>query len=97
VRQAFSEAVVEEGSDVKEGQVLFRDRFQCHWKPLLAARKRKMSKAEAALKESKARVARFGELVSSQRRRKQVYDEAVATLGQNEADFTGGKGGGANR
>jgi membrane fusion protein (multidrug efflux system) len=46
-----------------------------------------MAKTEAALKESKARAARYEELVKINAVSKQVYDEAVATLGQNEADL----------
>ncbi len=76
--------------DVKEGQVL----FQIDPMPLeasLSSSKAQMAKAEAALKESKARVARFGELVKVNAVSKQVYDEAVATLGQNEADLLAAK------
>ncbi len=75
----------EEGSDVKEGQVL----FQIDPLPLeatLNSAKAALAKAEAALRESKAKVARYEELVKINAVSKQVYDEAVATLGQNEAD-----------
>src|SRR5258708_6737495 len=80
----------EEGSDVKEGQVL----FQIDPLPLeaiLNSAKATLAKAEAALKESKARVARYEELVKINAVSKQVYDEAVATLGQNEADLLAAK------
>ncbi len=76
----------EEGSNVKEGQVL----FQIDPIPLeasLNSAKASMAKAEAALKESKAKAARYEELVKINAVSKQVYDEAVATLGANEADL----------
>jgi membrane fusion protein (multidrug efflux system) len=75
----------EEGSNVKEGQVL----FEIDPLPLQASlnsAKASLAKAEASLKESKAKVARYEELVKINAISKQVYDEAVATLGQNEAD-----------
>jgi len=75
-----------EGSNVKEGQVL----FQIDPVPLeasLNSAKASMAKAEAALKESKAKAARYEELVKINAISKQVYDEAVATLGENEADL----------
>src|SRR6266404_9316352 len=80
----------EEGSDVKEGQVL----FQIDPMPLeasLSSSKAALAKAEAALKESKAKAARYEELVKINAVSKQVYDEAVATLGQNEADLLAAK------
>jgi membrane fusion protein (multidrug efflux system) len=76
----------EEGSNVKEGQVL----FEIDPIPLQASlnsAKAATAKAEAALKESKAKAARYEELVKINAISKQVYDEAVATLGQNEADL----------
>src|SRR6266487_6328491 len=68
----------EEGSNVKEGQVL----FQIDPIPLeasLNSAKASMAKAEAALKESKAKAARYEELVKINAVSKQAYDEAVAT------------------
>jgi membrane fusion protein, multidrug efflux system len=76
----------EEGSNVKEGQVL----FQIDPVPLQAAlnsAKATKAKAEAVLKESKANAARYETLVKINAISKQVYDQAVATLGQNEADL----------
>src|SRR6185503_3769117 len=75
----------EEGSNVKEGQVL----FEIDPLPLQAtlnSAKASLAKAEAALKESKAKVRRYEELVKINAVSQQVYDEAAATLGQNEAD-----------
>src|SRR6478752_1613760 len=80
----------EEGSNVKEGQVL----FEIDPLPLQASlnsAKASLAKSEAALKESKAKVARYEELVKINAVSKQVYDEAVATLGQNEADLQSSK------
>ena len=85
----------EEGSNVKEGQVL----FEIDPAPLQASlnsAKASMAKTEAALKESKATVNRYEELVKINAISKQVYDEAVATLGQNEADLLASKSRGAN-
>jgi membrane fusion protein, multidrug efflux system len=76
----------EEGSNVKEGQVL----FEIDPAPLQAAlnsAKASMAKAEAGLNESKANVERYKELVPINAISKQVYDQAVAALGQNEAEL----------
>jgi len=76
----------EEGSNVKEGQKL----FQIDPIPLqtaLNSAKAAVAKAEAAMKESKARVGRYQELVKINAISQQVYDEAMATLAQNEADL----------
>jgi len=76
----------EEGSNVKEGQVL----FEIDPVPLQAAlnsAKAAQAKAEAVLKESTANAARYEELVKINAISKQVYDQSVATLGQNEADL----------
>lgn len=76
----------EEGSNVKEGQVLFKiDPL-----PLQAAlnsAKASMARTEASLKEARARVERYEELVKINAVSKQVYDEAIATLGQYEAEL----------
>src|SRR5438477_8582992 len=50
-----------------------------------------MAKEEAALKESKATVDRYKELVPINAISKQVYDQAVATFGQNEAELLAAK------
>jgi membrane fusion protein (multidrug efflux system) len=74
-----------EGSNVKEGQVL----FEIDPAPLeanLNSAKASLAKAQAALNESKANVARYKELVPINAISKQVYDQAVAALGQNEAE-----------
>ena len=80
----------EEGSNVKEGQIL----FVIDPAPLQASlnsAKASLAKAEAALKESQANVNRYQELVKIDAISKQVYDQAVATLGQNEAEAVAGQ------
>jgi membrane fusion protein, multidrug efflux system len=79
-----------EGANVKEGDVL----FEIDPAPLQAAlnsARAAVIKTEAALKESQARVNRYKELVGINAVSKQVYDEAVATLGQNEAELQANK------
>ncbi len=76
----------QEGSNVKEGQVL----FAIDPAPLqasLSSAKAAMAKAEAMLKESKANVDRYKELVGINAISKQVFDQSVATFGQNEAEL----------
>ena len=76
----------EEGSNVREGQVL----FEIDPAPLQASlnsAKASMAKTEAALQESKATVDRYRELVPINAISKQVYDQAVAMFGQNEAEL----------
>ncbi len=80
----------EEGSNVKEGQLL----FEIDPAPLQAElnnAKASMAKAEAALNESKATVDRYKELVPINAISKQVYDQAVAAAGQNEAGLQAAK------
>jgi len=80
----------EEGSNVKEGQVL----FEIDPVPLQASlnsAKASMAKTDAALKESKATVDRYKELVPINAISKQVYDQAVAAFGQNEAELLAAK------
>src|SRR5437868_3807085 len=76
----------EEGSNVKEGQAL----FEIDPAPLqanLSSAKASMARAEASLNESKANVERYNVLVPINAISKQVYDQAVATLGQNAAEL----------
>lgn len=80
----------DEGANVKEGDVL----FQIDPAPLQAAlnsAQAALVKTEAVLKEARARVNRYKELVGINAVSKQVYDEAVATLGQNEAELAANK------
>ena len=76
----------EEGSNVKEGQVL----FEIDPAPLqanLGSAKASMARSEAMLNESKANVERYKELVPINAISKQVYDQALAAQGQNEAEL----------
>ena len=75
----------EEGSNVKEGQLL----FEIDPAPLqasLSSAKASLARAQAAWNESKATVDRYKELVPINAISKQVYDQAVAVQGQNEAE-----------
>jgi membrane fusion protein, multidrug efflux system len=80
----------EEGANVKEGDVL----FEIDPAPLQAAlnsMKAAAVKTEAALKEAEARVNRYKELVEINAVSKQVFEEATATLRQNEAELLANK------
>lgn len=74
-----------EGTNVMEGQVL----FEIDPAPLQAnlnSARASLGKAEAIRKESQASVDRYKELVPINAISRQVYDQAVAALGQNEAE-----------
>lgn len=75
-----------EGSEVKEGQLLF-EIDQAPLQAVLDSSKAALAKAEAALKESRANVDRYKELVPIHAISRQVYEQAEATLGQNEAEL----------
>jgi membrane fusion protein (multidrug efflux system) len=80
----------EEGANVQEGDVL----FQIDPAPLEAALNSALgtqARTEAWLKEGQAKLNRYKELVEINAVSKQVYDEAVATLGQYEADAVANK------
>jgi membrane fusion protein (multidrug efflux system) len=79
-----------EGSNVKEGDVL----FQIDPAPMQAAldsAEAAAAKTTAALKESEAKVNRYKDLVAINAVSKQVFDEATATLGQNQAELQADK------
>ena len=57
------------------------------WRQTLNSAKAAVAKSEAGLRESRARIERYGELVKINAISKQVYDQAVATLAQDEAEF----------
>lgn len=80
----------DEGSNVKEGQGLF-EIDPAPLKASLDSAKASLAKTAAALKESKSNVDRYEELVRINAVSKQVYDQAVAALGQNEAELLAGK------
>jgi membrane fusion protein, multidrug efflux system len=76
----------EEGAEVKAGQVL----FEIDPLPLEAAlnsAKAEQARTEATLKEARATVDRYTELVSINAVSKQVYDQALATLAEAEAEL----------
>ncbi len=80
----------EEGANVKEGDLL----FQIDPAPLEAALNSALgnqAKSEAWLKESQAKVNRYKELIEINAVSKQVYDEALATLGQYQAEALANK------
>jgi len=80
----------EEGANVKEGDVL----FEIDPEPLeaqLNSARASLARAEAALKESSATIARYRDLVKINAVSQQVFDEAQATFGQNEAEVLAGK------
>ena len=80
----------DEGSNVKEGQVL----FEIDPLPLQAsldAAKASMARADATLTESKARIARYGDLVKINAVSKQLYDQTTASVAQNEAESLSAK------
>jgi membrane fusion protein, multidrug efflux system len=76
----------DEGSNVKEGQVL----FEIDPAPLqasLSSAKASIARIEASLKEAKANVERYEELVKINAISKQVYDQAEATVARNGAEL----------
>lgn len=80
----------EEGSNVREGQIL----FEIDPAPLrasLEAARAATARAEAALQVSRANVDRYKDLVPINAISKQVYDQAVALRNQNEAEFLAAK------
>jgi membrane fusion protein (multidrug efflux system) len=79
-----------EGSDVKEGQPLF-EIDPIPLQAVLDSAKASLARTEATLKDARAKVARYEELIKINAVSRQVYDEATATLGQNEADLLAGK------
>jgi membrane fusion protein (multidrug efflux system) len=80
----------DEGSNVTEDQLL----FEIDPAPLeasLNSAKASMAKTEASLIESRATVDRYKELLPINAISKQAYDQAVAMLGQNEAELLAAK------
>ena len=76
----------EEGANVKEGDVL----FEIDPAPMQAAlnsAKAQYAKTEATLKEARATLARYEDLVRINAVSKQVFDQAQATVAQNEAEL----------
>jgi len=74
-----------EGSDVKAGDVLYQidpATYQATYDSNVAA----LAKAEASLRTTRLKAARYKELVGIKAVSQQDYDDADATLGQGEAD-----------
>jgi membrane fusion protein, multidrug efflux system len=76
----------EEGANVKEGDLLF-EIDPAPLQAVLNSARAELARVEAGLKEARAKVERYRELVKINAVSRQVYDEAEATLGQNEAEL----------
>lgn len=77
----------EEGSDVEEGQQLYQidpASYQAAYDSAIA----NLEKAEANIKSTQAKQARYAELVKVGGVSKQEYDDIVATLAQSQADVS---------
>lgn len=75
----------EEGSDVKIGQQLYQI-DPAPYQATLDNAKATLAKAEAALKTTKAKAARYTDLITVNAISQQDYDDIVATLNQDTAD-----------
>ncbi|AGH98927.1 efflux RND transporter periplasmic adaptor subunit [Micavibrio aeruginosavorus] len=75
----------EEGSDVKEGQQLYQI-DPAPYKATYDSAMADLEKAEANIKSTEAKTARYAELVKIGGVSKQEYDDIVATLQQSKAD-----------
>lgn len=74
----------EEGSTVKEGQQLYQI-DPAPYEAALQSAKADLAQAEANLKAVRARATRYEELVKRSNVSQQAYDDAIAALGQAEA------------
>ena len=82
--------VFEEGAQVQAGQLL----FEIDPAPLeatVAGAKATLAKATSTLQRSKAQAARYKELIAIDAVSRSDYEEALATLAQNEADILAAK------
>ncbi|MCY0387518.1 efflux RND transporter periplasmic adaptor subunit [Robbsia sp. Bb-Pol-6] len=79
-----------EGSDVKEGQVLYQIDPAPYQAALMSAQAT-LAKAQASLTSSRAQAGRYKTLVAANAVSKQSYDDAVATQGQGQADVAAGQ------
>ena len=73
-----------EGGEVKEGQQLYQI-DDTLYKASVESAKAGLAKALATVKSSRLKAARYKELVAAKAVSKQDYDDAVATLAENEA------------
>ncbi len=82
--------VFEEGSDVKEGQLLYKIAANSYEATLQSAQAQ-VAQAEAQLIDAKARATRYGPLVEANAVSQQEYDAAVAAQKSAEAMVAAGK------
>ncbi|WP_024302857.1 efflux RND transporter periplasmic adaptor subunit [Pseudogulbenkiania sp. MAI-1] len=82
--------VFREGSDVKQGELLFRIDPAPLQASLLSAQA-SLAKSEATLAQAKLQEGRYKELVAVNAVSKQDYDNAVAAVKQGQADVAAGK------
>ncbi|MGI4982344.1 MAG: efflux RND transporter periplasmic adaptor subunit, partial [Janthinobacterium lividum] len=81
-----------EGSDVKEGQILYQI-DPAPYQAALASAKATLAKAQSSLVSSRAQAGRYKTLVAANAVSKQSYDDAVASQGQGQADVSAGQAG----
>jgi membrane fusion protein (multidrug efflux system) len=79
-----------EGSDVKEGQPLFRI-DPAPYQAALDAAKAQLARAEAKVASARTQAERYTELVAENAVSRQEYDDAIATLKGAEADVDAGR------
>jgi membrane fusion protein (multidrug efflux system) len=79
-----------EGSDVKEGQVLFTI-DPAPYRAALAGAKAQLARAEATLSSNRMLAERYAELVKAHAVSQQEHDNAMAALEASEADVAAGK------
>ncbi|HEU5080324.1 MAG TPA: efflux RND transporter periplasmic adaptor subunit [Opitutaceae bacterium] len=79
-----------EGTDVKEGDVLF-EIDPAPYQAVLDSAKATLARAEASLASAQAQADRFKDLVATHAVAKQTYDDAVATALALNADVAAGK------
>lgn len=79
-----------EGSDVKEGQPLFRI-DSAPYEATLESARATLARAEAAVTTRRLSAQRYGELIGSNAVSKQEHDDAIAALKAAEADVAAGR------
>ena len=79
-----------EGSDVKAGQVLYQIN-PASYKAAYDASVAALEKAEATVVKARQKASRYKELVAIKAVSQQDYDDAVAALGEAEADVSSGR------
>lgn len=79
-----------EGSDVKAGQRLFKI-DPAPYEAQLASAKATLARAQASVTSQRAQAERYKTLVAANAISKQQYDDAIASLGQANADIASGQ------